>query len=240
MTQGWIGEPVDDEKPDIDLTEDAAAIVHDLRIPLSVVSGYGAMLAGGELGELSPSAQAAVSSVIAKTEEMRILLDGLLELSRTQTAMGAASHVHSSNLVDSARSACDRAGHRAQLRGDRVDLHVESDSVPVRADPRLLDRILDNLLHNALTHAPHPARVLVRVRHRHGRGEVTVEDNGPGVDGSVIPSLFVGRIGPTSPTSGAGLGLRLCSALAGRLGGTLELGSGEEGAVFVLALPLGS
>lgn len=241
MAQDWTGERIPDPEPDLEITEDAAGIVHDLRIPLSVLEGYAHLLGSGDLGELSPTVQAAAETIAAKAAEMRILLDALLELTRTESAGRVASQVHSSNLADSARGACERAAGRARMEGDEVQLEVAHESVPVRADSRLLDRILDNLLHNALTHAPHPARVVVRVGRDAGRGEVRVEDNGPGIDPGILRGLFAGRVSGRSATAGAGLGLRLCHALAARLGGTLELvEESSAGTVFRLSLPLSS
>lgn len=225
-----------EEPPQV--SEDVVGIVHDLRLPLSVISGYADLLDHGELGELPARAQTAVAAIAVKAAEMRALLEAMLDLDRDDSASDAARRIRSVNLVTAAKEAVERAESRARLGGDELRLVTAHPRVPARADPRLLGRILDNLVNNALSYARHPGRVAVSVAHSGGFGEVRIEDDGSGVPETVREQLLRSD-DRVEGNGGAGLGLRLCFALAERIGGTLRIDDAEGGgALFILELPL--
>ena len=224
-----------------DWTADVAGIAHDLRAPLSVFDGYTRMLAAGDLGPISESAQRALTVMTGKVAEMRSLLDTLLDATRPAEALAEPQDRPVLDLADVAAQAVSRAEPRAKLARQRLDL-VVADQAPVRADPRLLGRILDNLINNALVHTGVGRSVTVAVQ-RDGRyGQVRVQDDGPGMPADARARLFspVPRDSSDAPPSrGSGLGLYFCRALAARVGASLTLEpAAGRGLTFRIELPL--
>jgi two-component system sensor histidine kinase MtrB len=100
----------------------------------------------------------------------------------------------------------------------------------------VLDRVVSNLLLNAVRHGAPPVTVTAVARDMHLR--IVVEDGGPGVSEEMVPSLFerFGR-GATTGEGGSGLGLAIARAYARAHGGDLVYEPGERGARFELILP---
>jgi signal transduction histidine kinase len=220
---------------------DVVAIAHDLRAPLTVIAGYAEVLASGDAGPLPEPAKRAVAAISAKATEMRTLVDGMLEVARTDAGAVATRRLRSIDLRTAARDAVDRAEPRARLWGDVLEL-AAAGAVPVRTNLPFLGRILDNLINNALTHGQHPGRVTVSVRRVGGVAEVRVEDDGHGLPDDIrerLFSAFVTEPDEMAATAGTGLGLFISLALAEQIGGSLRPEEPvDSGAAFVLTLPL--
>lgn len=216
---------------------DTVAVVHDLRAPLGVIAGYADLLGSGDLGALPEPARRAVAALTAKAMEMRALLDGLLDSSRPDAALVAARDVRALDLRDLAAAAAERARPRAELAACRIDLDLDG-AAPVRANPRYVERILDNLVNNAMTHG-RGGRVVLRVRRRGGYGAVSVRDEGGGMSTAAREAVFAPFSGGSAPTPAGGLGLYICRTLADRIGGGLRCEQPDGGGTaFVLELPL--
>ena len=216
---------------------DTVAVVHDLRAPLGVIAGYADLLGSGDLGALPEPARRAVAALAGKAVEMRALLDGLLDTSRPDAAVVAARDVRALDLRDVAEAAAERANPRASLAGCRVELDLDGPT-PVRANPRYVERILDNLVNNAITHG-RGGRVVLEVRRNGGYGAVSVRDDGGGMSSAARESVFRPFSGGAAPTPAGGLGLYICRTLADRIGGELRCEQPDGGGTaFVLELPL--
>jgi signal transduction histidine kinase len=115
---------------------------------------------------------------------------------------------------------------------------LEGQPVTVRGDPRLLRRMIRNLLENARRHGAPP--IDVRVRHAGRSVEITVCDHGPGIPDAEREDAFrpFRRVGGTEPTTGVGLGLALVRQIARRHGGEARyLGREQSKSCFIVSLP---
>jgi signal transduction histidine kinase len=115
---------------------------------------------------------------------------------------------------------------------------LEGRPVTVRGDPRLLRRMIRNLLENARRHGAPP--IDVRVRHAGGSVELTVCDHGPGIPEAEGEDVFrpFHRVGGRAATAGAGLGLALVRQIARRHGGEARyLGRVRSASCFAVSLP---
>ena len=115
----------------------------------------------------------------------------------------------------------------------------------MRADPNAIDRILANLVSNAMKFTPRGGKIKVSLSSRDGRCILEVRDNGPGIDPELRQRLFGrferGADAKRTATSGSGLGLSLVKELAEAHGGSVTLSDAEGGgAVFRVELPLAS
>lgn len=220
---------------------DMAGVVHDLRSPLGVIAGYASLLLGGDLGALPEPAGQAVEGIAAKVAELQVLVEGLLDVSRPDADGVAARLTQSLDLRDVAREAVLRAAPRAGFGGDALELSLDG-PIPVRCNPRLVARALDNLINNALTHGRHPGRISVTASRRGGYGEVRVQDDGDGLQPAVLDRLYLpaARTDPEGGTpASSGLGLYITRTLVDLCGGDLRHERpAEGGAAFVIELPL--
>ncbi len=215
-----------------------AAVGHDLRTPLAAAKAAVSSLLVGSEGMLSP--QDRHELLIAADESLdRLakLVDNLLDMSRLQA--GALTVSVQPTSVDElvARSLDDLGDDALHVRAD-----VPEDLPTVLSDPGLLERVIVNLLANALRYSPADAPPHVTASRLENRVEVRVVDRGPGIPTSEWEAVFrpFQRLGDTDNTTGVGLGLALARGLTEAMGGTLEPEETPGGGLtMVVALPVG-
>jgi signal transduction histidine kinase len=215
---------------------------HELRTPLSVVSGYLALLAEGSLGAAPPTWEMPLEMLNAKTGELNRIVDDLLLASRMDVG-SLPERTLVFDLRDAARAAAKRVEPRALLLKAGVSLEAGEEPLFVEADPEHVGRILDNLLNNALSYCATTPVVAVTLANPKAPC-LSVRDNGVGIPldkREVVFERFV-RLDDHAigPVPGTGLGLYISRELARRHGGSLELEDTppEQGSVFTLRLPV--
>jgi two-component system sensor histidine kinase KdpD len=195
-----------------------SALSHDLRRPLAAatasVTGLrsaGNLLSDADRAELVETADESLSA-------LNDLLTDLLDVSRLQAGVFAVS----TDPVDVA-SAIVPALDELRLGPGDVEIAIGDDVPQAVADPVLLQRVLVNLLANAVRHAPEGTRVRVSASAFGDRVEIRVADHGPGVPAERRDDIFVPfqRLGDTDNTTGLGLGLALSKGFVEGMGGTL-------------------
>ena len=126
----------------------------------------------------------------------------------------------------------------AQARGQQLHAAFPPGLPPVRADLGLVERVLTNLLDNALRHAPEGGQIEVRLRATDDSVEVSVADDGPGVAPALRTQLFraPAALGARRGENG-GLGLLIVQRIVQLHGRRIELRDSARGALFVFALP---
>ena len=216
---------------------------HELRTPLSVIRGYLDMLQAGNLGELPPNQAAAIDIVVEKSTELSEHVERVLEAARLEAGTRRVAE-RSVDLAELAAEAVKRAEPRARLAGGELILHCPPQSVRVDAAPDDLRLIIDNLINNALTYSPAPARVELTLTDG-GTPELRVADNGVGLPEGELERVFEQFHRIDNPDfgypPGTGLGLYISRRSAERNGGTLvvEWSVPGEGTVFLLRLGSG-
>ncbi len=126
---------------------------------------------------------------------------------------------------------------------DRVEGELSAGLPDIVADPALLERILVNVMTNAVRHSPAGAKVLVTASSHGGQVEIRVIDRGPGIPPEAHDRVFMPfqRLGDRDNHTGVGLGLALSRGLAEAMGGTLvpeETPGG--GLTMIITLPIAS
>ncbi|WP_236166214.1 KinB sensor domain-containing domain [Pseudomonas juntendi] len=211
---------------------------HELRTPVT-----GMHMAFGLLRERVKFPPEARENDLLETigEEMQRLtqlINDLLNFSRYQSGL---------QKLELAPCAIDELVERAQLRVADQAAHKQIELVSdleqplprIQADPAQLDRVLDNLLHNAIRHTPKGGRIRLHARRHAERVIISVEDNGEGIaygqQGRIFePFVQVGR-----KKGGAGLGLALCKEIVQLHGGRMGVFSRPgQGTQFYMALPV--
>lgn len=211
-------------------------VSHDLRSPLTAMRAATEALTNPSL-ELSEEDEAGLLDTMA-TESQRLsrLVDDLLDLSRLE--VGAAAPQLELWTLD------DLVGRTlADLGPDavRVSVHIPADLPPVRVDGVQIERVLANLLENALKFSSGHDPVELNAAHDNGELIVRVVDRGTGLTDEELGRIFEPfEYGDTQTAQrGAGLGLAIARGFAQVNGGILWAESQREnGAVFVLSLPV--
>ncbi len=212
------------------------AVSHDLRSPLMAILTSAGALAHGELS-LGPDDRGELAeTILGEAERLDRLVSNLLDLSRLQ-AGAAAPEPGDWPVDDLVLQALDgvEAGHR-------VEVALPEDDIPlVHADLDQAERVLANLVENALRYSPPDEPVRLRVRETVSEVLVRVVDHGTGIPPAEAERIFepFQRGSLSGPTRGAGLGLAIARGFAEANGGRVWVESHEgQGAAFVLALPL--
>jgi two-component system sensor histidine kinase KdpD len=212
-----------------------SALSHDLRRPLAAAVAA----VGGLRGAHRLSAEDRAELVETADESLATLsrlVTDLLDVSRVQAGVLAVS-LGRVDAGDGVVSALDELS----LGPAEVELALDPALPPLRADPVLLQRVLVNLLTNAVRHSPEGERVIVSTSRLGDRAEIRVADRGEGIPEDQRESAFLPfqRHGDTDNTTGLGLGLALSRGFAEGMGGTLTAEDTPGGGLtMVVSLPL--
>ena len=211
-----------------------ALAAHELRTPVATIDGIIQTLytRGDRLAE--HDRRTLERTLQQQSTHMRVLVDQLLDLSRLE-----AEAVRIDPLRIPVRERVEAVV--ATAAGERTaDVRIDvDDSVEVVADGTAFDRIVSNLVVNALRYGEPPVIVRAEQQDRHFR--LAVEDRGPGVAPEFVPSLFerFTRSGRSRAVTGTGLGLAIARSYATAHGGDLRYEPAQpSGARFQLVLPV--
>jgi PAS domain S-box-containing protein len=215
-------------------------VSHDLRNPLSVVSMSVATLKTAITDKRVPVAARAklVERVERNAKRMNVMLDELREATslETQGVTLQCAPCDMRELVDNVVDSIDDARRRITVETDGASGYI------VLADAPRLERVVANLLTNALKYSAEGAPVSVRLAHREGAVVVAVTDRGIGIAPESVMRLFdrnYRTTGGKAHASGLGLGLYIARMIVELLGGRIEVESElGKGSTFRLIVPL--
>lgn len=215
-------------------------VSHELRTPLTTVR-MAADLIHDHSDELEPALRRSTELLVSELDRFEMLLNDLLEISRHDAGVAELS-VEAVDLRDTVQSALDNVGHLAD--DAQIDLIVDLPQTEVIAevDPRRVERILRNLIANAIDHAESkPVRIRMGVDE--DTVAVTVRDYGvglrPGEEKLVFSRFWRSDPSRVRRSGGTGLGLAISIEDARLHQGRLEAwGEPGKGACFRLTLPL--
>jgi signal transduction histidine kinase len=216
---------------------------HELRTPITVVTGYLSMLADGTLGNVPEGWRNPLEMLMGKARELNGIVADLLEASRIEANAVPRSN-DQMDLRMVVRDAFERGQPRANLVGGEIVTLLPGDPVLVVADSKQLGRILDNLINNGMTYTTRPPRLTISLTSEGARALIRVADNGAGISASDRERVFERFQRNTDPAfrhvSGTGLGLFISRQLAEGHGGSLAIESStpDDGTVFALVLPI--
>ncbi|MGA1812148.1 ATP-binding protein [Frondihabitans sp. 4ASC-45] len=213
-----------------------AAVGHDLRRPLAAATAAVTGLRSPGVEWSAADRDELLTTASESLDSLATLVTNLLDVSRVQAGVLAVS-LAAVDVDDVVLGSLDELG----LGPDRVELGLADSLPPALADGVLLQRIVVNLLDNAIRHAPPSTRVRVAASEFGGRVELRVADHGPGISKERRDEVFVPfqRLGDTDNTTGLGLGLALSRGFAEGMGGTLDAEDTPGGGLtMVVSLPV--
>ena len=221
-----------------------ALLTHDLRNPLSALQsnlGYLASI----LSRADEDTREAVADGLISCEALAQMIDNMDLLGRFLGGE-VESEPRSVDIGTIVRSELARAASLAGSHGTRLEPDGSVDAVlsRVQADPALLGQLVQNLLRNAIQHAPPGSAVRVGVLHEDGRLVVEVSDDGEAIDPSLRGTVFTarGQVDSKAARTGRysrGLGLFAAGLAAQAIGVGLSAhpSAGGGGNVFRVSLP---
>jgi signal transduction histidine kinase len=218
---------------DLDATKNMfiSAVAHDLRTPLSTIGGFAAML--HQRYDKFPKVEALdiIARIESNAERASRMLTNLLDVDRLERGVIDTSPTEI-DLSDVALRVVHGLEHEREVQVDPAHVTAWADDV-------LIERIIENLLVNAIRYTPPDSPVLIRFERMPDGAVISVEDSGPGVPDELKGSIFHAfQRGESELATGTGLGLFLVSQFAELHRGRAWVEDrAEGGAAFKVFLP---
>lgn len=211
-----------------------AAASHDLLQPLNAARLFVSALDGHPMGERPRSLVHQASTALDSVED---LLEALFEISRLDAG---AIQPELADLSLAAILSALRVEFGPLALAGGLQFSVSETPLWVRSDPRLLRRVLQNFVSNAIRYTEHGS-VVVHVAQAGDEVVVTVRDTGPGIAEADREDIFeeFRRVGKTQKIPGKGLGLAIVRRVTAMLGHPIALETAPgQGAAFAIRLPM--
>ena len=211
-------------------------VSHELRTPMTIITGSLRTAMSEHITD--EDKDTLLQNAIEGADSLSAILENLLELSRYQAGR-LQLHTEAVNIPGTARGVIERLKPRAEDRKFLVEF--PDDLPPVKADPIRVERILHNLLENAVKYSPETSVIRVFARREKKMVVTGVADKGIGIsreDQRRVFELFE-RLGRGGRAQGLGLGLVVCKRLVEAQGGQIRVESEpDKGSIFYFTLPL--
>lgn len=220
-------------------------VTHELRSPVSVTRSLLRNIVGGYAGKITDQQLDILIRASHRVDFLQTLIDDLLDLAEGKTEL----KVHQKSEPVSLEEAIERVIKRFEVPASDKDITLtwcdkeECGNTLVMATPDGLDRILNNLVSNAIKYTPAGGRVSVSLSRTNGDATIMVEDTGIGIPPEAMVHLFEEFYRAPNAKSmereGTGLGLTIVKDLVNRFGGQLTVQSEvDKGSQFKITFPL--
>lgn len=216
-----------------------AMVSHDLKSPLTAVSGSLALISSGCYGQLADKGPEVLATAEAEIDRLSRLVEDLLDLAKIEAGR---MHLYYSNVVLDVL--IKRAVGSVGPLAERQDVAIEtmSSKIAIEADGDRILQVLVNLLSNAVKFSPQHSKVEIAVADETDYVKIKIIDNGRGVPADRLELIFDPYVqvedSDEREKGGTGLGLPICKNIVERHGGKIGVDSKEgEGSTFWFTLP---
>jgi signal transduction histidine kinase len=214
-----------------------ANISHDLRTPLASMQGYleTVLMQSAALSEAEREQY--LRTALAQSQRLSRLAQELLELAHLELGTVKPT-LERFSMVELVQDVMQKLALSASSRQQRLVPLFGSASLDVVADIGMMERVMTNLLDNAIRHTPPGGEIAVRMQALGDHARVEVADRGPGIPADLRPLLFTHAAAQRPGREGGGLGLAIVRQILQLHGSDITLSDGpSDGAVFVFHLP---
>ena len=238
----WTMRDITERKELDQLRDDMLSMIyHDLRSPLSnVISSLDVIEASLDIAEGS-DIRDLLDIAIRSTKRIQRLTQSLLDINRLESGQSIIKQVRvdPETLITKAHQALIT---QIQSKDLEVKTNIPDDIPPLAADPDMLERVLINLLQNAVKFSPPQGKIILGVKVEGEQEHFWVQDSGPGVDPEFQDLIFdkFKRIPSHQDIKGLGLGLAFCRLSVEGHGGKIWVENAPEGgSIFSFTIPIG-
>ena len=213
-------------------------IAHDLRSPITRIRGLAEVTLTSDSGREEYGQMAA--STIEECDRLLDMINTMLTISRTEAGVSALERAPV-DLEAIVREACDLFQPLAEEKSIGLEIRIDG-RAELAGDQRMLQRMVANLIDNAIKYTPAGGRILVALTPDSARQfRLTIQDTGIGISTEDQPKVFERffRSDQARSQGGAGLGLSLAQAVVRVHGGRIEVQSElHKGSTFAITLPV--
>ncbi len=218
-----------------------STVSHELRTPITSIMGYVEVLAEGAVGDLTGPQLGLMERVDRNSRRLLLLVEDLLTLSQIESSRLTINTVPT-DLREVVSAAHDAVAWLLNTRSLDVVVDVPDHAVHLEVDPVELERMLVNLLTNAVKFTPDGGRIELRLTVDDRQATLVVTDTGMGIPESEQDQLFTQFFRSSTATEqavqGTGLGLTIVQAIVAMHGGSIEVeSSAGQGTAFTVHLP---
>ena len=214
-------------------------ISHELRTPLASLKALTETLLEGAFDD-PPAARRFLKRIETEVDSLALMVQELLELSRIESGKVPLNLLPSSPY-DLLSAAADRLWLQAERSRLTIAIECPQDLPAVLADPRRIEQVIVNLLHNAIKYSPSESEIILAARQRDSMIESSVTDSGIGIADNDLPRIFERfyKADRARSKAGTGLGLAISRHLVEAHQGKIWAESVEgRGSTFYFTLPI--
>jgi hypothetical protein len=216
-------------------------VSHELRTPITSISGYTELLADGSLGDLTDEQEDAVRRIWRNTSRLGTLVEDLLTLSRAESGQ-LDLEPDEIDLRDVVHDSLDLLGETLRTRSLQLRRELPEEPVLSLGDRNALERVVTNLVGNAVKFTPDDGTVSVSLSQHGGEVRLVVSDTGMGISAEDQEHLFTRFFRTSTATEqaiqGSGLGLSIVHSIVTSHGGEVVIDSAPgEGTTVTVLLP---
>jgi len=211
-------------------------MAHDLRSPITRIRGIAevTLTTGKSLGEY----EAMAASTIEECDRLLDMINTMLMISKAEAGVGHLTR-EEIDLAGVIQEACRLFEPTAEDKGITLSCEVAENSRFV-GDSRMIQRMLSNLLDNAIKYSLPGGSVVISIAERDAQVRVSIKDTGIGISSKDLPHVFERfyRCDQSRSQAGIGLGLSLAAAIAKAHSGDITVTSApSQGSTFTITLP---
>jgi PAS domain S-box-containing protein len=217
-------------------------VSHELRTPLTSIAGSLGLVLGGVAGVLPEQATQMLQIANSNSERLTHLINDLLDIEKL-----LAGKMRLTLATVDTMSLLQRCVQHNQPYASRHQCTLQlqpGDEMQLCADEQRLEQIVTNLLSNAAKFSPANSTIYLRAERRQQYGEISVQDQGPGISEEFKQRIFQtfsqADAADSRAKGGTGLGLAICKELAEAMHGSIGYENLPDGCRFFIRLPLGA
>lgn len=218
-------------------TDFVNTVSHDLRSPLTAVYGFIGLI--DRVGPINQQQAEFIHHIQSSLQNITSLINDLLDLGRIEASQDML--MVEVNLVDIIKQVLENLEYQSSEKLQEININITEELPPVMGNPLHLQRLIGNLVENAIKFTQLAGKIDIRCRTEAHQLILEVADNGPGIpleDQPHVFDKFYRGSNITELTSGTGLGLSIVKSIVEKHLGRIWLDSSPLGTTFTVILPI--